>query len=304
MKIWNLWLIYLFCCCSNIDGWWDAPHMLIAQIAHDNLPPTARKEAEDLLAYLQEDFPESSTFITAACFPDDITSLGISGFKVWHGMLTPYSPDNYLSEQAKGCIEALTQDNNLISAINQSLKTLKNSAASRWEKCFLLKFLLHCVGDIHQPLHCIQLYSEQFPNGDLAGHRFTLMGLPYKNLHQLWDAAFGLGAKKMARPLNQEDALWIQETAQRITAAYPRHHLSEVDNMNLADWSCESYRLAIDAAYGGIQPNAAPSSAYLLKGEQIALRQMALAGYRLANLLREIFCEIDAVKAPQCPLEK
>jgi S1/P1 Nuclease len=287
-------LLCVFLCSGafqKVYSWWDVPHMLITQIAKKQLDPSTIKKIELLIEYFKDDFPESSSFLTASCFPDDITSLGLSGFKVWHGVLTPYSVDGFLSEKEIGCIEPLISYNNLHSAIRQSIKTLKNPAASQWEKCFLLRFLLHTVADIHQPLHCIQLYSAQFPKGDLAGHQFLISGMPYRNLHLLWDAALGIGKDKLQRPLNTRDLKWLEELAESIMKTYPPENLSEKDNMDILEWSKESYKLAIEVVYAGIEPGQVPSQQYLSRGKQAALRQIALAGYRLANLLEEIFKE-------------
>lgn len=285
-------MISIFLCSSIAqkgNAWWDVSHMVITQIAKDQLDAKTIAKAEDLLGYFNDEFPASSTFITSSCFADDITSIGLSGFKVWHGVLTPYSLDGYLSDKEIGCIEALVGDNNLHSAIRQSVKTLKNPNSNRWEKCFLLRFLLHSVADIHQPLHCVQLYSHQFPKGDLAGHRFSISGMPYRNLHLLWDSAFGLGSEKMPRPLSNADVSRIECLARSITKKWPLAKLPENQNMNILDWSNESYKLAVEVAYAGIQLNDVPSEQYLDTGKEVAIRQLALAGYRLANLLEEIF---------------
>lgn len=282
-------LIIIFFFSVKLFAWWDVPHMLICQIAKNQLDGATIQKVEDLLSYFESDFPESSTFITASCFPDDITTLGLSGFKVWHGVLTPYSVDNFLTQREVDCIESLINDNNLHAAIRQCVKTLKNPKAKDWEKSFMLRFLFHCVGDIHQPLHCIQLYSSQFPCGDLAGHRFIISGMPYKNLHLLWDAAFGIGAKKMVRPLSFKDEQWINETASSIEKMFPQSSLPESKNMDYLQWSKESYQIAIQVAYNGIQVGKTPSPDYIATGEHTASRQMALSGYRLAQLIKEIF---------------
>lgn len=284
-------VFFTFIYSLKLFAWWDVPHMLICQIAKDQLDTEMIQKVEELLTYFEDDFPESSTFVTASCFPDDLTPLGLSGFKVWHGVLTPYYIDDFLDEKELGCIEALIKDNNLHAAIRQCVKTLKNPAAKTWEKSFMLRFLLHCVGDIHQPLHCIQLYNTQFPQGDLAGHRFKISGMPYKNLHLLWDSAFGIGAKKMTRPLSYDDQAWISKMADSIESTFPKDTLLESDNMDYMQWSQESYQIAVQLAYTGIEVGEVPSNDYLVAGEQGALRQIALAGYRLAYLIEKIFSE-------------
>lgn len=147
------------------------------------------------------------------------------------------------------------------------------------------------MGDIHQPLHCIQLYSNEFPNGDLAGHRFRLSGSPYRSPHTLLDAALGFAGESMQRPLNDYDNKKICALAKQVTRLYPPKSLPERLNMDMFAWSAESYQLAIDVAYADISPNEDPPEAYLKRGTEVALRQIALAGYRLANLLRDLYGE-------------
>jgi len=283
-------IVCLFICFfSPLYGWWDVPHMVIVEIAKTQLDPSVIQVAEQMVQYFQKDFPENNSLTTAACFPDDMTTLGLSGFKVWHGVLRPYNPDGILSEKEISIISSLTERNNLHSAIHQGIKTLKDPFAGKWEKCFMLCFLLHAVGDIHQPMHCVQLYNEAFPSGDLAGHRFSLTGIPFRNLHTLWDAAFGRGAKKMKRPLSADDQREIEDFARFIVDHYPPQAFSERNNMSVEMWSKESYEIAISHAYANLKPGATPSQEYLSNGEKVAYKQIALAGYRLANVLTEIF---------------
>ena len=178
-------------------------------------------------------------------------------------MLKLSSPNNFLTDREVGCIETLINDNNLHAAIRQCIKTLKNPQAKKWEKSFMVRFLLHYVGDIHQPLHCIQLYSPQFPHGDLVGHRFLIQGTPYNNLHLLWDAAFGIGDQKMIRPLSLEDEKWICMTADSIEKMFPINSMSESKNMDYLQWSKESYLIATQIIYHNVQHQGVPSTEYL-----------------------------------------
>lgn len=272
--------------------------MLTAEIARRQLEPNTIERIEELIRYFEEDFPDSSDFISASCFPDDLTKRGLSGFKVWHGILTPYDPDGILSKRERDSIRSLIASNNLHSAINESRQVLTDPAASKWVKAFMLRFLLHCVGDIHQPLHCIQMYSKDFPQGDLAGHLFLIEDPKFRNLHRLWDSILGIGEKKLKRPLCREDALWLSRLADEVTELFPEESLPESANMRVEDWSEESYQLAISSVYRGIRPQETPSDAYISRGRQVALRQLALSGYRLAHLLEELFGHPQGVCAP------
>lgn len=57
-------------------------------------------------------------------------------------------------------------------------------------KSFALRLLIHFLGDIHQPLHCLNRVNEDYPKGDIGGNAFPI---PYHytadNLHALWDSA-------------------------------------------------------------------------------------------------------------------
>ncbi len=61
------------------------------------------------------------------------------------------------------------------------------------EKPIYLCWLLHLVGDVHQPLHCTALFSERFPEGDRGGNllRVRIDGGEPTKLHLLWDGLFG-----------------------------------------------------------------------------------------------------------------
>lgn len=53
-------------------------------------------------------------------------------------------------------------------------------------------WLMHLVGDIHQPLHCTALFSEQFPSGDRGGNlAIVRIGRGRKNLHSFWNGILG-----------------------------------------------------------------------------------------------------------------
>ena len=70
---------------------------------------------------------------------------------------------------------------------------------------------------------------------------------------------------------------------------FPQDSLSESKNMDYLEWSKESYQIAVQVAYKGIQVGNTPSNDYLVKGEHTALQQIALSGYRLSKLIEEIF---------------
>jgi hypothetical protein len=56
------------------------------------------------------------------------------------------------------------------------------------EKSYMLRFLIHMVGDQHQPLHVATRCTTKLPECDAGGNKFPISD-PAKELHALWDWA-------------------------------------------------------------------------------------------------------------------
>ena len=70
-------------------------------------------------------------------------------------------------------------------------------------KSLALRELIHFYGDVHQPLHSTNRYSQEKPKGDSGGNGFTLKyHLGAKNLHSLWDSVIYTYRKTMYRPFD------------------------------------------------------------------------------------------------------
>jgi hypothetical protein len=268
--------------------WYDTGHMLIAQIAKECCSDDVVKNVEQQLSYFHDDFPESSTFVTSACFADDIVHLGRS----WHLIALPYDSDDILSPEDVSRLMEVVKSSNVVTGINSARKALTDPNESEWNKSIMLRFLVHCVGDIHQPLHCCTLYSEQFPYGDKGGNHFKIKHSWEENLHALWDSGCDINKKdRYQRPLSEDDAEQIRNIAQQIMATYLIDGFSSYDDADPAIWSEEAYRIATEVAHQDISYDGEPSAEYLRRGEEASLRQIALAGYRLAKMLEKIYSE-------------
>lgn len=202
-------------------------------------------------------------------------------------ILAPICPDGFYSNQEMAKLGLKYEGNDCIAAINKGIETLTDPHAGEWEKAFMLRVLLHAVGDIHCPMHCVQAYSEQFPQGDKGGVKFPLKGPDgIKHLHGLWDSIVLLGDVRLSRPLDSNDLRFVEGLADRITAEYPENGLKE--GIYPEKWAKESH-LAGKEAYLGIEVNTVPSEEYIQKSQKVACQRLALAGYRLANVLNECF---------------
>lgn len=55
---------------------------------------------------------------------------------------------------------------------------------------YAARLLIHYIGDIHQPMHCVSRINKQYPNGDRGGNSFPLPNhYSAKELHAVWDGA-------------------------------------------------------------------------------------------------------------------
>lgn len=274
-KILFIFLLFITQVCFAWDG---TGHRLIAQIAYDRLTPSAQAKVDQMTGLLDENYPAPSRFLYASTWPDRIRGDGVDAFDHWHYIEKPYSID--------GTSTHFPSRENVVWAIYQSQQVLQSPKSNRYEKAIFLQFLVHFTGDAHQPLHCAELYSKQFPQGDRNGNDYLIKDNNAQNLHAFWDEGVGLFRNNSRKyPLTNAQ---VKKLAQQITISYPASYFGDkVNDLNPNDWANESYQLAIKNAYK-IPENTVPSQDYVTSGQQVAAQQIALAGYRLANLLNKI----------------
>lgn len=205
--------------CSIAHAWGAEGHRLIAELAETQLTPAARTEVNRLLA-----IEPGSTMPSVAAWADEIRSRATAR---WHYVNSPPGDCSY--NRARDCadgqcaVEALTRQVGILSARPSDIKRLT-----------ALKWVIHLVADLHQPLHA------GF-KGDKGGnlHQVQAFGRG-TNLHSLWDGAMirnrpggldalrqtasttGVEAPKAPRPSN-----WAVESCQIVVTPgfYPDGHI-------------------------------------------------------------------------------
>lgn len=108
---------------------------------------------------------------------------------------------------------------------NRSQQSAKNYVNSKLSLSFMMRFLTHLVGDIHQPLHATSLVNKRFPKGDNGGNAFMIDNSS-KNLHNYWDQILK-GVKDIHAPLNDEDYQYITSKRDKLMKNYPRSMFKE-----------------------------------------------------------------------------
>src|SRR5438128_1518435 len=159
-------------------------------------------------------------------------------------------------------------------------------AAIAWEhmtpharaRAVALAWLLHLVGDIHQPLHSSSRVTpaEPLPKGDEGANTFHLDD--NRNLHAYWDRILDAAIA----PEPGEDSIAY---ASRIARQIDRVAGAPAAATDALSWAHEGLRLAQTVVYTGVSRGSAPSAAYHAEALKVSEGQIALAGYRLAALL-------------------
>lgn len=278
-------------------AWWEAGHMLVADIAYANLNDKAKKIVDEMLPLmkmedtLKHKYPYDKkypnyTFMAMSHWPDDIKSypnfLGL--YNTWHYIEHAYTDDG-------SDIPAEIPRDNVVWAIGQFKNHVGLNKANNYSRTRGLAYLVHFVGDIHQPMHCAEYYSKILPHGDRGGNSFKISykemnGAEIKSLHALWDSALALyPSKGFSHDVNNPKD--IHTIAQLIMQDYPQSYFG--DKAWLLDpkkWEMESHALAIDAHQ--LPFDSTPNGAYINLNTQLVEQRLAVAGYRLANLLNQI----------------
>ena len=262
---------------------WNAEgHMIVAQIAWNHLNPVARARCNSLIAVpLTNSSAGTSNFVTAAVWGDDFKSaLGTSS---WHFIDLPFSLDGTPTNG----VGAASFD--VVRAIRTNILILQNPAATLSNQAIHLRYLLHFVGDIEQPLHCSTAVSASSPGGDAGGNGFSITG-DWSNLHSLWDAGGGFLTDSISRPLTATGQNILNAKVAVIEADYPYDYAANVgtipDPMN---WAREGWSLAQTVCYAGLTEGDTPSAGYLDTAMATAEQRMAAGGHRLADLLNTLY---------------
>jgi hypothetical protein len=303
-------------------GWDDFGHMAVAYLAYQKLTPATRARANTLLklnpyydrwaaavpAGLDKD---TVIFMFASLWADEIkgdpgfTADGSAGGNRPEGSPeanrnTGY--DDHLMHKYRHFIDTPLSTDGTSTASFQipspnaqdSIALFRAVLASSEDdpkKSYDLIWLLHLVGDIHQPLHACTRLSSALPDGDDGGNKVILHCTGCAaNLHKFWDDALGVTTKLSAPP--EEKGLPDEASIRRIIAlakALPRPKRALADKASEAVWVEESVSADQQTVYPGLVGNpdgsSALTTAYTAAALSLAKQRAALAAARLARLL-------------------
>ena len=237
------------------QAWGPAGHRIVAELAQQQLSPAARAQVAQLLGSRD---PHALAGI--ANWADDLRNdpagraLGKRTARL-----------HFINFASPDCRYRATRDcpdgNCVVAAIERYARILGDPARGQAERAEALRFLVHFVGDVHQPLHAS-------PRDDRGGNRFQLQFEGRgTNLHAIWDT-----------PVPVRPGMGWREQAARLA----RQPLPDPGGTP-AQWAEESCRLVRD---GGIYPpRHRIDASYLAQHRPLAEQRIRQAAVRLAELL-------------------
>ncbi|KAA5532230.1 S1/P1 nuclease [Taibaiella lutea] len=260
-----------------IGSWGTLGHQTVAKIAENHLSPKARQEVAVLLG--------KQTLANVSNWADEIRPLPEYKYAApLHYINVPSGLD--YNEFSKAVTSQ--QTDNIYTAILQCKKKLLDKTTTREQKAEALKFLVHFVGDAHQPMHVSRAEDK---GGNTIQVQFDGKGT---NLHALWDSklidhqAFDLEnmVKQYDRASNKEIAGWQRD--------------------EILKWLFESYQIC-DTLYAEVAKDNKLTEDYYKAHIPIVEKRIDQGGIRLAGLLNEIFKDgisEGAIHSLAIPLER
>ena len=232
---------------TNAFGWGAQGHQVIAALAAAQLTSKARGEVDRLLA-----LEPGATLASISTWADEHRNPATGP---WHYVNFPRNSCTY--DQQRDCPDGHC----VVGAIKKQLEILASGQADE-KRLTALKYVVHFVGDVHQPLHAG--YQD-----DKGGNIYQLQAFERgSNLHALWDTG-------LIRNLNEgTDAL-----TSRLQASSSPALVGDLNVFHAAEESCKIVGMA------GFYPDRKVGADYIEQFTPIMEQRLAMAGAQLARVL-------------------
>lgn len=241
---------------ANAARRWGADgHRVIAEVALERLSPAVAAETRRLLG------GESIADIASWA---DVIRRSRPATGPWHYVNIQIGDTGYVRD--RDCKDAC-----VVTAIDDQMAILANRSLPDSVRADALKFAVHFIGDLHQPLHA----GDRHDQGGNAV-RVTFAGRA-TNLHSLWDSGLLLGYKETNAELVRQIAVQIRR----------RTDIATISSGTPATWAVESHDVSRDVVYGNLGASLEITPQYAEAARPVIHEQLLRAGVRLAATLEQ-----------------
>lgn len=259
-------------------SWGALAHKASARVAWNFLDKTTQQKVTELL--------NGGTIAEAAVWPDAARANPEWKFTIWYHF--EKAPDNYTYlDNLKRQDDRTRKLGGLLEALYVAEDTLKDANASKIDKENAVKFVVHCIGDIHQPLHTGRVE-------DNSGNKIPVKWLGLEtSLHSIWDSQMIYLAYK-----NQ----FIDTTADQ-SQIYANALLTKFKDLQPTpdmfvkydDWMHESMVPRADAYFYKDESEQNYTNRFI----DVVDKRVYMAGLRIAYMLKRL----TALEKPTQPIE-
>ena len=252
----------------RVRAWGPVGHHIVAMLAEARLTPAARGRVEALLG--------KDGFVPASTWADDIRKAHPETYN-WHFVDIPidkptYQPNRDCPPTDKGdCV---------IAELVRARTLLRDPLTANDVRAEALKFVIHFVSDMHQPLHAID-------NADRGGNdtRVLMADGRLSNLHAIWDSF-------LIQSRGLDEAGYVAMLSRDLD-----QHPIDPGPIDFVKWAEEAHQVALDVVYAfpGFTAGTPPkepirlADAYFRRAAPAVDHQLELAGLRLAAVLNDAF---------------
>lgn len=247
-------------------AWGEEGHRVVALVAQRELSQVSRAKLLEILKHHPD--PTVRDLESASNWPDHIRDDPRYHHGSWHYLNLPCFVD--------GVERSVEIPKGALFALNLNTRRLKDSSLTPAERAVALCWVLHLIGDIHQPLHAANGYSQSFPKGDRGGKLFEVkMGTKPVSLHRYWDSACGL--------------FWEGANSHRlpgIAAALAAERPNSAIDPKV--WIEESHGLACEVVYPQARLGQSLQPENIARHRWLCQRRLSWAGHRTAAYLERV----------------
>lgn len=255
----NLFLVAVLLFSNSIfaaDDWGRTGHRATGEVAEQYLSKKAKLKIAELLQ------GQSLAFVST--YGDDIKSdPQYRKYGPWHYVNLEKGETEYSKDKAN-------PDGDLVMGIQKSISVLKDPNASKEEKAFYLKMLVHFMGDLHQPLHAGR--GEDKGGNDIQVQWFG----KGSNLHRVWDSE-----------MIDDFQMSFTELAES-TDDLTKKEIQKIRSGSILDWMYESKKLS-SKVYDSVEIGEKLGYEYMYQWFPVVHDQLQKGGIRLAKVLNDIY---------------
>ncbi len=268
---------------QSVWAWGLVGHHTSAQVALDILTQQkspALKQIQDIL--------KRDDFVTSSTWADEIRGSTTEDWKstIWYHFEKMNDGDKYLV-YLKNQDPEIKARGGVVTALLASETILKDKKSNAANKNQALKFMIHFIGDLHQPLHTGRAEDNGGNKVDVKWQGFDL------SLHQVWDSQIiDFGHKSLFAQGSKSDQ--IKSYADFLEAKFKRMALPDENKLKYDDWVSESLVSRPDA----YKYKDEGANKYTARFIDLVDQRVYLAGVRIAYTMNRLFPGYEGVLAP------